>query len=112
MLCLITDTGALVGTKPRLLHVSESDKVLVVERGPLVFFFNFHSSQSVSDYAVRVPPGKLRGVLNTDEPRFGGQGRIQLGQEYPLLTEMQTAECVFFVNVYLPCRTALVLQRK
>lgn len=112
MLRLVSEVGAIDGSKPRLLQMSEADKVLVIERGPLVFFFNFHSAQSQSDYAVRVPPGIFRSVLNSDEPRFGGQGRIESDQAYPILTETHAAECVFLVRVYLPCRTALVLQRK
>jgi 1,4-alpha-glucan branching enzyme len=96
---------------PRLLHLSEADKVLVLERGSLMFLFNFHSSCSVSDYPVRVPPGKYRGILNSDELRFGGQGRITADQAYPLLTETRESECVFLLRVYLPCRTALLLAK-
>lgn len=111
MLRLVTAAGVLDDTVPRLLHLSESDKVLVLERGPLMFLFNFHSSCSVSDYPVRVPPGKYRGILNSDELRFGGQGRITADQAYPLLTETRESECVFLLRVYLPCRTALLLAK-
>jgi 1,4-alpha-glucan branching enzyme len=111
MLRLVTAAGVLDDTVPRLLHLSEADKVLVLERGSLMFLFNFHSSCSVSDYPVRVPPGKYRGILNSDELRFGGQGRITADQAYPLLTETRESECVFLLRVYLPCRTALLLAK-
>ncbi len=111
MLRVATATGMLVDTVPRLLHLSEADKVLVLERGPLLVMFNFHSTCSMCDYPVRVPPGQYRGILNSDELRFGGQGRITADQVYPLLTETRESECVFLVRVYLPCRTALLLAK-
>jgi len=111
MLRLFGAAGALEESAPRLLHLSEEDKLLVVERGPLVALFNIHRSRSASDLPVRVPPGRYRGALNSDEIRFGGQGRIAADQDYPIFTETRQTECVFLIKVYLPCRTALVLAR-
>jgi 1,4-alpha-glucan branching enzyme len=51
----------------------EGDKVIVVERGDLVFVFNFHPTQSYSDYRVGCRlPGSYRLVLSSDEEVFGG----------------------------------------
>jgi len=86
--------------------------VLVFQRGPLLFVFNFQASVSLADYAVLVPPGRYRGVLNTDERRFGGHDRIAANQEYPVATVTRGQECCQVIRVYLPCRTALVLQRE
>ncbi|HNX33610.1 MAG TPA: alpha amylase C-terminal domain-containing protein [Kiritimatiellia bacterium] len=104
--------GALEGTVPRRLFVSDKNKILVFERGPLVFLFNFHSSESVSDYSVVVPPGEYRLILDSDEERFGGHARIQPGQTFELLSEMRGNEKCHVIKVYLPCRTAMVLERK
>lgn len=112
MIGLIRESEALEGTVPRRLFVSDSDKLLVFERGPLIFLFNFHSEASVSDYPVLVPPGSYRLVLDSDEPRFGGQGRIQSGQTFGLLTEMRGNERCSVIKIYLPCRTAMVLERR
>jgi len=112
MIGLIRESEALEGTVPRRLYVSDSDKLLVFERGPLIFLFNFHSEASVSDYPVLVPPGSYRLVLDSDEPRFGGQGRIQSGQTFGLLTEMRGNERCSVIKIYLPCRTAMVLERR
>jgi len=102
-----------VGRFPPLrLHLDETRKLLAFQRGAHVFIFNFHSTESVKDYSVMVPPGAYRGVLNTDSPRFGGQGRIAESQPYPVFTQTRENECVFCVKVYLPCRTALVLANK
>jgi hypothetical protein len=51
-------------------------------------------------------------VFDTDQKRFGGQGRIADDQPYPLIAETHGNECCLVVRVYLPCRTALVLQRE
>lgn len=104
--------GALEGTVPRRLFVSDRHKILVFERGPLVFLFNFHSSESVSDFSVVVPPGDFRLVLDSDEERFGGHARIAAEQRFPLLTEMRGNEKCHVIKVYLPCRTAMVLERR
>ena len=111
LLALATGHALLDDGKPRKLLVAEAEKVLVFQRDDLVFLFNFQTQVSLNDYAVLVPPGKYRGVLDTDERRFGGQGRIAAGQEYPVATEMRGNERVLIIRVYLPCRTALVLQR-
>uniref|UniRef100_A0A061R8G3 1,4-alpha-glucan branching enzyme n=1 Tax=Tetraselmis sp. GSL018 TaxID=582737 RepID=A0A061R8G3_9CHLO len=62
------------------LFVSEQDderKVIVCERGELVFVFNFNVSQSYEGYKVGVGlPGKYRVVLDSDDIIFGGSGRV------------------------------------
>lgn len=111
ILRMVAQYDALEDTVPRRLYVSDSNKILVFERGPLVFLFNFHSSQSVSDYSVLVPPGAYRLVLDSDEELYGGQGRIQPNQIFPLIEELRDNACCHVIKVYLPCRTAMVLER-
>jgi 1,4-alpha-glucan branching enzyme len=108
---LVTRYGALEGTVPRRLFVSDRHKILVFERGSLIFLFNFHGSESVADFPVLVPPGSYRLVLNSDDELFGGQGRIQPDQTLPLQAEMRGNEICHIIKVYLPCRTAMVLER-
>jgi len=109
---LITQYRALEGTVPRRLYVSDKDKILVFERGPLVFIFNFHSAHSVADYSVLVPSGAYRLLLDSDEERFGGHGRIQPGQTFERLSETRGNESCHIIKVYLPCRAAMVLERQ
>jgi 1,4-alpha-glucan branching enzyme len=107
---LLRDTAALEHTSPRRLLISDTNKILAFTRGPLVFLFNFHRSESVADYPVIVPPGApYRIALNTDDERFGGQDRIAPGQTFALLPQAQGNEITHVIKVYLPCRTALVL---
>lgn len=111
LLKLFTETDALANSEARLLFISENDKILVIDRDPLLVLLNLHSSQSVSDYPIKVPPGTLHGVLNTDESRFGGQNRITATQAYPHHTNTSNNERHTTINIYLPCRTGLILQR-
>ena len=112
MLEMIKRFEVLDGHEPRKLMVTEQDKFLSFSRGDLVFLFNFHTQMSLRDYPVLVPPGRYRHVFDTDQKRFGGQGRIADDQPYPLIAETHGNECCLVVRVYLPCRTALVLQRE
>jgi 1,4-alpha-glucan branching enzyme len=111
ILTLMASHNLLLDGQPRKLSICDASKVLIFQRDDLLFLFNFHTQLSLSDYAVVVPPGQYRGVLDTDERRFGGQGRIAHQQEYPVDTQVRGAERCLVIRVYLPCRTALVLQR-
>ena len=74
-----------------------------------MFVFNFSASQSYSDYPVLVPPGSYRRVLDTDEVRFGGQGRIAARQTFFSEPSVVDSERVDHIRLYLPARTAIVL---
>ncbi|KAF7355537.1 1,4-alpha-glucan branching enzyme [Mycena sanguinolenta] len=71
---------------PSIAYVSlkhESDKVIVYERAGLLFVFNFHATNSYTDYRVGVDePGKYAVELTSDEKRFGGFDNVGLGGEY------------------------------
>jgi hypothetical protein len=49
-------------------------------------------------------------VLDTDETRFGGQGRIAAGQKFVPEDVLLGDECIRQIKLYLPARTALVLR--
>ena len=99
---------------PTKLAANEPDKVLAFVRGDLLFAFNFNPTQSFTDYGILVPPAtKWRHLLDTDEVRFGGQGRIAAGGTYEpaLVHDAARGELVQQIRLYLPARTAVVLQR-
>lgn len=61
----------------------EGDKVLVYERAGLLFIFNFHPTNSYTDYRVGIEePGEYKVVLSSDEKRFGGYDNISLESKY------------------------------
>ena len=108
MLRLLQERDTM-SARPRLLLADDGRKILVFERAGLIFLFNFHADESVADFPVLVPPGIYCGLLDTDAVRYGGQGRIAPGQDYPVANEMLGDELVQRIRVYLPARTALVV---
>jgi len=105
-------TPEFFGATPAKLVADEGDKVLAFVRGGFMFAFNFSSSSSFTDYGIIVPPAtKWRHVLDTDEKRFDGQGRVESGTEhFPALVRAR-GEIVQQIRLYLPARTAVVLSR-
>ena len=97
---------------PVLLCANDGDKVLAFWRAGRVYVFNFNATASFTDYGVMVPPGRrFRLVLDTDEVRFGGQGRIRPRQVFAPEPVVIGNEQVDYVKLYLPARSALVLER-
>ena len=89
---------------------NETDKVIVFERGGLLWIFNFHPSNSFTDYRVGVEvAGTYRIVLNTDDPAFGGLGHVAKDSRY-FTTDFAWNNRMNFVHVYIPSRSALVSQ--
>lgn len=91
------------------LNVVESQKVLIFYRGPLIFAFNFHPTQSYTDYRFGVPrSADYRVVLNSDDPAYGGFGSVPADQVYPK-QDNPTHGRPQSIQVYLPARSAQVL---
>ena len=91
---------------------NDGDQVLAYMRGEYVFVFNFSPAQSFTDYGLLTPPGTYRTVLNTDDPRFGGNGLTDDAIEH--LTQydpLYEKEYKGWLKLYLPARTAMVLKR-
>ncbi|HZL35750.1 MAG TPA: alpha-amylase family glycosyl hydrolase [Tepidisphaeraceae bacterium] len=91
------------------LVVHEDMKLLVYRRGPLVFVFNFHTSNSHTDLRVPVPDPKDYGlILDTDAGQFEGQGRVAAAMVYPW-QHVPSWGRNQSVQIYLPTRSAQVL---
>jgi 1,4-alpha-glucan branching enzyme len=90
--------------------VHEDNKLLIYRRGPLVFAFNFHATNSYTDLRIPVPDLKdYKIVLNTDAPEFAGPGLIMPNTIYPV-QKAPYGERQQSVQIYLPARTAQVLR--
>ena len=111
MLALLEETGLIWRARPQLLYLSEADRILAFERAGCFFFLNLHPTQSYADYEVEVLPGTYGHALDTDQPEFGGFGRIQAGQTYPARVHRAGGVRHDRLRLYLPTRTALVLRR-
>ncbi|MDA8972935.1 alpha amylase C-terminal domain-containing protein, partial [bacterium] len=88
-----------------LLYAHNDWKLLFARRGDLLFAFNLNPYQSFPDLELPVPEsGEYEIVLDTDQKDFGGHERIE-----PSLTYLAHDQKI---RLYLPSRTALVLQKK
>ena len=86
----------------QLLNLDAGNKVLCAERGRLIFVVNLSPHGSYFNYELPAPEsGTYQLVLDSDEPRFGGHGRVDHSFVYPVNVNGK-------LSVYTPARTALV----
>ncbi|MCX7986368.1 MAG: alpha amylase C-terminal domain-containing protein [Bacteroidales bacterium] len=97
---------------PTLHRADEENKILAFSRKNFLFLFNFHPTQSFTDYSLPVPSGKYKVVLTTDDPAFGGFNRVD--KEFIYYTSTGNFVAVSknnWLRIYLPNRTAIVLHQ-
>ncbi|KAA3465054.1 1,4-alpha-glucan-branching enzyme 2-2, chloroplastic/amyloplastic-like [Gossypium australe] len=100
--------GFMTSEHTYISRKDEQDRVIVFERGNLVFVFNFHWNNSYFDYRVGcAKPGKYKIVLDSDDPLFGGFGRLDHNAEYFSFEGWYDDRPRSFM-VYAPNRTAVV----
>jgi 1,4-alpha-glucan branching enzyme len=82
-------------------------------RGELLFVFNFHPTQSFTDYGIPIK-GKFRIILDTDDPLFGGFNRIDRTRVYLSIkkAERNIINAPLYLYLYLPSRTGLVFKKE
>lgn len=90
----------------------ESDKLIVAERGELLFIFNFHPTKSYADYKIGTKWATDHFiVLDSDTGKFGGHDRVRPDGIYvPVKEGWNGRECS--IMVYVPCRSVLVLAHR
>ncbi|XP_058107902.1 1,4-alpha-glucan-branching enzyme 2-2, chloroplastic/amyloplastic isoform X1 [Magnolia sinica] len=100
--------GFMTSEHTYISRKDEGDKMIIFERGDLVFVFNFHWYNSFTDYRVGcLKPGKYKVVLDSDDKLFGGFGRLDPSAEY-FSTEGWYDNRPHSLLIYAPCRTAVV----
>ena len=93
--------------RDRQLCVENNKKWMAYQKGTGIYVFNFHPTESYTGVFVPVPEeGNYRVVLSTDDYCFGGFGRI-----YHQTYETVEKDGKTGVLLYLPSRTALVLEK-
>ena len=90
---------------------NEQDKVVVYQRGDMVFVFNFNGAKSFPNYGILVPEGTYRIVLNTDNSEFCGFNLIDEEIEYHTTSSEGTGEVKQWIQLYIPARCAFVLNK-
>jgi 1,4-alpha-glucan branching enzyme len=91
----------------------EGDKVIAFERAGVLFIFNFHPTNSYTDYRIGVEvPGVYKIALDTDDKKFGGHGLIDHAKTECHTTNLEWNNRKNFIQVYLPSRSAVALALK
>ena len=111
MIHLVKDNGILGSGPPSLSLENQDEKILAFSRGRYLFVFNFHSDRSFTDHPVPAAPGMYHMALSTDSPIYGGFGRNKEDQKHFTFQNKMFGEDAHTLLLYLPSRTALVLER-
>ena len=91
-----------------LLLMKAPEQTLVFKRSNLMFAFNFHFANSLTNVLVPVPcKADYTVALSSDDEKYGGWNRVE-HQTYP----SKEFDGHHFVELYLPARTAVVLLEK
>jgi 1,4-alpha-glucan branching enzyme len=101
-------TPDFFGEPPHLAFIHVTNQTIAFSRGPFLILVNLHPWNSPVDYPIPCPPGPWELVLSTDDPAFCGLNRLRLPQTFHARPVNGGHE----ILVYLPARSALVLQRK
>ncbi|WZY92247.1 hypothetical protein YC2023_064576 [Brassica napus] len=100
--------GFMTSEHQYISRKDEGDRVIVFEKGNLVFVFNFHWTNSYSDYRIGCSvPGKYKIVLDSDDSLFGGFSRLDDSAEF-FTSDGRYDDRPCSLMVYAPCRTAVV----
>lgn len=102
MINLFRNNGILADT-PVKVWDKEDDHVIVIERGGYVFAFNFHPTESFVGYGFPVEPGAYVNALDSDDPDFGGFGRVDNSVKHMTVDGL--------LKLYMPSRTVTVLKK-
>ena len=106
MINTIKENKVLASADAKQIHMDATNKVIIFERGNLIFIFNFSTGNSIFGYKFWAPQkGTYRIILNSDKKEFGGFERVDDSIDYPT-DENQN------LSVYLTNRTALVMKKK
>ncbi|MBQ2785352.1 MAG: alpha amylase C-terminal domain-containing protein [Oscillospiraceae bacterium] len=98
----------VVGGNDRQLLVHNGDNVLAYQKGKALFLYNFDPSRSYDGYFVPTDAEEeFRVIQSTDDFCYGGYGRIA-HQNYR--ATLQPDGRIGF-QIYLPSRTAMVLEK-
>ncbi len=104
MIKLVKEYNVLASGQANQLHLDAEKKIIAFERAGLVFIFSWNISESIFGLEFKVPvKGKYKIILNSDDKKFGGFGRIEGDPVYSSDKEGK-------IQIYLPNRTCLIFK--
>lgn len=93
------------------VYVDEWHKTIIALRADLLFIFNFHMDLAVPSYEFPINQGgEWELVLDSDDPAYGGYGRIDPKVTYSTFTKEGGGDQTY-MRIYNPNRSALVLRK-
>ena len=95
------------------LWEKDDDQILAFKRGKMVFIFNFNPNKSFTDYGILAPAGEYKVIISSDNPKYGGYGNVD--ESIPHFTNedpLYEPHGLGWLKLYLPARTALILEKK
>jgi len=110
MISLVKKSKLLTTAEVNWVYDHKDHQILAYSRGKYLFVFNFNPTQSFAGYGLPMSDSKYKIVLNTDEGRFGGYHRIDDSLIYSTISGEGPGD-KNYLNLYLPARTAIVLEK-
>ena len=92
----------LLAFPPEHILADEAKKVLIFKRKSCIFALNFNPSASFTDYSFKAPEGEWELIFDSDDENYDGFSRLKNRERHWSDGKM---------NLYLPCRCALVLKK-
>lgn len=124
MLDLEREFQFLESTQNTIVEVSNHLRLVIVQRGSLIFVFNFSSNVDQEHVQVGVSiPGQYRVILDSDASEFDGRGKSAKRGIHVVNSKVtEEGNCAskdpsyrsqinrpYYVNVYAPSRSCIVL---
>lgn len=89
-----------------LMLLKEPEKVIAFYRNGLLFAFNFNPSESYTNVLIPVPANADYTLkLSSDDEQYGGQNLVE-----HMKYNVKKFDGQYFVELYLPARTAVILK--
>ncbi len=106
MIAMVKRENVFAQRMADLLLSKRPEKMLAFYRNGLLFAFNFHPEQSLTNVLVPVPrAGEYTVALSSDDEAYGGWNRVQ-----HICYPSKMFDGKHYVELYLPARTAIVLK--
>ena len=92
----------------------EADKMIVYEKGDLLYVYNFHSTKSHEGYKIGTPWASDHFIVyESDEERFGGHQRINDAHNiWHKAHNEKLGDRNYHLKLYVPNRSVIVLCAK
>ena len=113
MIELVKEHKILSDGYPYNLLMDEQNKTMVYSHRDLIFVLNWHATASIPDYEIPLhEAGKYELLLSSDEERFGGHARHEMGQEhFSFNVKGEDGTLYPRLKIYNTSRTAMVLRK-